>query len=266
MTRRSSTRGLPGLPRGRCGSIAAQASSDSQNKHAITPPSLDKPNQRVVSPNKAIDCIGSLPRASMPRSAPSAPIQLVRQGNLVAAQAVSMTFQTDRRPVRVALGSHLVTGQKHLLCMPLCSPPNKSKSATLSNSASSATPVVHLQNPILARTYSFNPCVTASSKPRALAACHTALAAGHSIAVRWMKGRSRAYSFSGSFWRTTSTLTIAFNDRCDAIVATAIAGHNRPAELEPVVLDFLNGDTVILGRANAWTLGTPIVPSAGRSA
>jgi hypothetical protein len=36
---------------------------------------------------------------------------------------------------------------------------------------------------------------------------------------------------------------IAFNDRCDAIVATPIVGHNRPAELEPVVLEFLNGDT-----------------------
>jgi hypothetical protein len=70
----------------------------------------------------------------------------------------------------------------------------------------------------------------------------TALAPGHSIRVRWMKGRSRPYSFPG---RATSTLTIAFNDRCDAIVATAIAGHNRPAELEPVVLEFLNGPTVI---------------------
>jgi hypothetical protein len=74
---------------------------------------------------------------------------------------------------------------------------------------------------------------------------HTALAPGHPITVRWMKGRSRPYSFQGSFWRTTSTLTIAFNDRCDAIVATAIVGHNHPAELERVVLEFLNGDTVI---------------------
>ncbi len=32
MTVRSSTRGLPGLPRGRCGLSAFQASSDSQNK------------------------------------------------------------------------------------------------------------------------------------------------------------------------------------------------------------------------------------------
>ena len=32
MTVRSSTRGLPGLPRGRCGLSASQASSDNQNK------------------------------------------------------------------------------------------------------------------------------------------------------------------------------------------------------------------------------------------
>ena len=32
VTVRLSTRGLPGLPRGRCGSIAAQALSDSQNR------------------------------------------------------------------------------------------------------------------------------------------------------------------------------------------------------------------------------------------
>ena len=41
MTVRSSTRGLPGLPRGRCGLSASQASSDNQNKlfaMTIAPP------------------------------------------------------------------------------------------------------------------------------------------------------------------------------------------------------------------------------------
>src|ERR1700676_2118333 len=66
MTRRSSTRGLPGLPRGRCGSIAAQASLDSQNRRVITTSRLDEPNQKVESPNKAIDCIGSLPNPYHP--------------------------------------------------------------------------------------------------------------------------------------------------------------------------------------------------------
>jgi hypothetical protein len=35
ITRLSSTRGLPGWPWGRCGSIRAQASSESQNSRAI---------------------------------------------------------------------------------------------------------------------------------------------------------------------------------------------------------------------------------------
>ncbi len=73
----------------------------------------------------------------------------------------------------------------------------------------------------------------------------TALGPGHPITVRWMKGRSRAYRHSDSPGQRKSTLTIAFNDRCDVIVATVAAGHNRPAELEPIVLEFLNGDTVI---------------------
>lgn len=72
-----------------------------------------------------------------------------------------------------------------------------------------------------------------------------ALAAGREIAVRWMKGRSRAYAVSNAGAGGTATLTIAFNDHCDVIVATVVAGHNRPAELEPAVLEFLNGDTVI---------------------
>jgi hypothetical protein len=60
-----------------------------------------------------------------------------------------------------------------------------------------------------------------------------------------MKGRSRPYSFSNFPAKGNSTLTIAFNDRCDVIVATVVAAHNRPAEMESVALEFLNGDTVI---------------------
>src|SRR5271156_5394647 len=63
MIRRSSTRGLPGLPRGRCGSIATHASLDNQNRCVIAASRLDEPSQKVESANKAIDCMGSLPRA-----------------------------------------------------------------------------------------------------------------------------------------------------------------------------------------------------------
>jgi hypothetical protein len=73
----------------------------------------------------------------------------------------------------------------------------------------------------------------------------TALAPGRAISVRWMKGRSAAHSVSASGGATRSVLTIAFNDRCDVIVATVVAGHNRPALLEPGALEFLNGDTAM---------------------
>jgi hypothetical protein len=69
-----------------------------------------------------------------------------------------------------------------------------------------------------------------------------ALSAGNPIRVAWMKGRSRAYANAKSH---ASTLAIAFNDRCDAVVATASVAHPHPAPIEPSVIDFLNSQTVI---------------------
>ena len=69
-----------------------------------------------------------------------------------------------------------------------------------------------------------------------------ALSAGSPISVAWMKGRSRAYSGHRS---QDSALAIAFNDRCDAVVATALVAHARPAAIEPSVIAFLNSKTVI---------------------
>ena len=43
----------------------------------------------------------------------------------------------------------------------------------------------------------------------------------------------------------SSALSVAFNDRCDAIVATAMIGHTQPDAVEPAIIAFLNGDTVI---------------------
>jgi hypothetical protein len=70
----------------------------------------------------------------------------------------------------------------------------------------------------------------------------SALSAGNPIQVAWMKGRSRAYANETLH---ISTLAIAFNDRCDAVVATALVAHPRPAPIEPSVIDFLNSRTVI---------------------
>ena len=53
MTVRSSTRGLPGLPRGRCGLSAFQASSDSQNKlFAMTIASSNSNQAQIYNQNQ----------------------------------------------------------------------------------------------------------------------------------------------------------------------------------------------------------------------
>jgi len=72
-----------------------------------------------------------------------------------------------------------------------------------------------------------------------------AVAAGKPITVAWMKGRSRAYEISGDSRSGKSALSVAFNDRCDAIVATAVLGHDRPATLEPDVIALLNSAPVM---------------------
>jgi len=64
---------------------------------------------------------------------------------------------------------------------------------------------------------------------------------GRSITVHWMKGRSRRYSVAGM--PGTSVLSLAFNNRCDVIVGTVVAG-TLPAAQEQAVLEFLNGEVV----------------------
>ena len=71
------------------------------------------------------------------------------------------------------------------------------------------------------------------------------LGTGHEIKIAWMKGRSRAYAVSEPYRAPGSVLAIAFNDRCDAIVATATVAHDRPATLEPSVIAFLNSEAVV---------------------
>ncbi len=62
---------------------------------------------------------------------------------------------------------------------------------------------------------------------------------GRSITVQWMKGRSRVYQIDGASAR--SVLSLAFNNRCDVIVATVVPGHAGAAQ-EEAVLAFLNGE------------------------
>ena len=72
-----------------------------------------------------------------------------------------------------------------------------------------------------------------------------ALGAGKPITVAWMNGRSRAYELSSHNRSGKSALSVAFNDRCDAIVATAVLGHAQPAALEPDVIALLNSTPVM---------------------
>jgi hypothetical protein len=71
------------------------------------------------------------------------------------------------------------------------------------------------------------------------------LGAGRPIAVAWMKGRSRAYALTARNRPGRSAISIVFNDRCDMIVATAVLAHDRPAEIEPGVMEFLNSKSVL---------------------
>lgn len=71
------------------------------------------------------------------------------------------------------------------------------------------------------------------------------LGAGRPITIAWMKGRSRAYTLTTRNPPGKTALSVAFNDRCDMVVATAVLRHDRPAIIEPRVIDFLNGSTVL---------------------
>lgn len=71
------------------------------------------------------------------------------------------------------------------------------------------------------------------------------LGAGRPIAVAWMKGRSRAYLLTTRNRLEKAALAVAFNDRCDMVIATAILPHHQPAIVEPDVIAFLNSSSVL---------------------
>jgi hypothetical protein len=71
------------------------------------------------------------------------------------------------------------------------------------------------------------------------------LGPGRQINVAWMKGRSRAYAIADRYRAPNSALSVAFNDRCDAVVATAVVDHDHPGAIEPSVIDFLNSKVIV---------------------
>jgi hypothetical protein len=71
------------------------------------------------------------------------------------------------------------------------------------------------------------------------------LSDGRSISVGWMNGRSRPYQVAIRYGAPRTALAIAFNDKCDVVVATVVAERSRIPAAERAALDFLNGDLVL---------------------
>ena len=70
----------------------------------------------------------------------------------------------------------------------------------------------------------------------------SALGPGRPIVVQGMKGRSRGYAVGAG--SVKSVLSLAFNNRCDVVVATVLAG-DAPVAQEQAVLEFLNGEVML---------------------
>jgi len=68
---------------------------------------------------------------------------------------------------------------------------------------------------------------------------------GRTVAVGWMSGRSRPYHVTIPYAPARNILAVAFNDKCDVVVATVVADDDRLAAAERPALDFLNGALVL---------------------
>ena len=65
------------------------------------------------------------------------------------------------------------------------------------------------------------------------------------VRIATMDGRSRAYTLIARNPPGKTAISVVFRERCDMIAATAVLGHDRPAAIEPSVIEFLNGRTVM---------------------
>jgi hypothetical protein len=71
------------------------------------------------------------------------------------------------------------------------------------------------------------------------------LSDGRPISVGWMKGRSRPYHVTVRYGAPRTALAVAFNDKCDVVVATVVAERSHIPAAERAALEFLNGDLVL---------------------
>jgi hypothetical protein len=67
---------------------------------------------------------------------------------------------------------------------------------------------------------------------------------GGQVTVGWMKGRSRVFAVNGPYQAPGAATAIAFNDRCDVVVATVTADADLP-QASRQALQFLNGESVL---------------------
>jgi hypothetical protein len=73
---------------------------------------------------------------------------------------------------------------------------------------------------------------------------YAGLGEGREVAVGWMKGRSRAFTVSGPYRAPAAAAAIAFNDKCDVVVATVTADADLPRAARQAV-EFLNTEVVL---------------------
>jgi hypothetical protein len=76
-----------------------------------------------------------------------------------------------------------------------------------------------------------------------LSAKFSGLRDGRPVTVGWMKGRSRPYQVAIPYGSARTVLAVAFNDKCDVVVATVVTDDIPAAERS--ALGFLNGDLVL---------------------
>ena len=60
-----------------------------------------------------------------------------------------------------------------------------------------------------------------------------------------MKGRLRTYAIASPNRLHASAISIAYNNDSDALVATVVMNDAQPDVVEPAVIDFLNGKTML---------------------
>jgi hypothetical protein len=68
---------------------------------------------------------------------------------------------------------------------------------------------------------------------------------GREIRVGWMAGRSRPYRVDVPYARPLTAQAIAFNEKCDVMVATVVAPLDRLPEAAQLALEFLNGEAIV---------------------